>query len=580
MITKQQLRILFVDDVRDSFLSWGRPLVTYYKLEVDYVDGVLAAKKAFLHALERKRYDAIVLDRYMPDPDRGGELSAGAGDKLLEFFLLQDPDVAVVMLSNETNVEVARRTNQRGAYALLSKGESQSQDIYREICGAVIQRKVEALYSQILTRDDFVESAMPNLAKILDLRPSDPGRDRSEDGAVSECGYASLGPRNSLRVDPLKSAKALIVREEGKESRAEFSELGDPQAGRDALQWIRMEEEQLQRLRTKKFLLLEAAVHDPVDWPHAMGGDVEYQCLLPIERHGPKLQDPNEINLLGVLCYQTKSKPILKDDVFFLQRIARAIGIAQSVWLFRNDAVAADGNFLAESLFEEYAHRIRSPLMTAQLAIDRMYDSENCPPDLESRLLQVRQAIADATESMRSLEVRNRSETYGKRELTPLSLERTFRELFSRYEPYQGRMFSLKASSDAPVLGNDRDLFYAFRCLLDNAIESVQKNGPEKPGKVQVSISTDPSAKRAVHIAIMDNGLGFDHDFPLHTLFDRGVSTKTTTGSGRRGLGLWEVRRIVEKHDGTVEALSAPKGGAYFSIVLPLAGETVGGGND
>ena len=71
-------------------------------------------------------------------------------------------------------------------------------------------------------------------------------------------------------------------------------------------------------------------------------------------------------------------------------------------------------------------------------------------------------------------------------------------------------------------------------------------------------------------IAVKDDGCGFG-DVDPKLLFDRFYRTDAsrTRGTGGTGLGLAIVKSIAEAHDGTVEAVNLPEGGACFMIVIP-----------
>lgn len=74
-----------------------------------------------------------------------------------------------------------------------------------------------------------------------------------------------------------------------------------------------------------------------------------------------------------------------------------------------------------------------------------------------------------------------------------------------------------------------------------------------------------------VIIEIADNGIGFDmkHAERIFGVFNRLVSEDDYEGTG---VGLAVVRRIVEKHGGTISVRSEPGVGTSFYIVIPLSG--------
>ncbi|WP_153013024.1 ATP-binding protein [Pseudacidovorax intermedius] len=94
--------------------------------------------------------------------------------------------------------------------------------------------------------------------------------------------------------------------------------------------------------------------------------------------------------------------------------------------------------------------------------------------------------------------------------------------------------------------------------VVDNLIANARK---AKANKIQFSI-THPS-KDSIHIAVLDNGRGFNKLIDnLDRVFEKGFST--TDGSG---LGLYHVRMVLGEMNGTIHADTGPAGkGALFTI--------------
>lgn len=70
-------------------------------------------------------------------------------------------------------------------------------------------------------------------------------------------------------------------------------------------------------------------------------------------------------------------------------------------------------------------------------------------------------------------------------------------------------------------------------------------------------------------ITIRDNGIGFSEEFvdKIFTIFQRLNSRETYEGTG---IGLAIVKKIIEKHNGTISARSTEGKGATFTITLPV----------
>lgn len=116
---------------------------------------------------------------------------------------------------------------------------------------------------------------------------------------------------------------------------------------------------------------------------------------------------------------------------------------------------------------------------------------------------------------------------------------------------------------EAPdVLGDPDKLKQALTNLVENASRFIEPEG-------HIDIELYGVKDRSV-ITVRDNGCGFG-DIDPTLLFDRFYRTdfSRARGKGGTGLGLAIVKSIVEAHDGSVEAINLPEGGACFIVALP-----------
>jgi PAS domain S-box-containing protein len=128
-----------------------------------------------------------------------------------------------------------------------------------------------------------------------------------------------------------------------------------------------------------------------------------------------------------------------------------------------------------------------------------------------------------------------------------------------------------------PAINADaQQMYQMLQNLLGNA---VKFHKPDLPPLVTVSsevllASTEPdvedleSTARCV-IRIEDNGIGFDEKYTdrIFTVFQRLHGKDKYEGTG---IGLAVVRKIVERHGGTIVASSSPGAGATFLVTLPI----------
>lgn len=113
-----------------------------------------------------------------------------------------------------------------------------------------------------------------------------------------------------------------------------------------------------------------------------------------------------------------------------------------------------------------------------------------------------------------------------------------------------------------PVMGNPAELMQVFLNILVNA-EQACTTGARTGGNIRISLEQSGDT---VCCAFQDDGPGISPEF-AHGVFEPFFTTKEPVH--RAGLGLSICRSIIEAHEGSVEALSAPGGGAIFRVLLP-----------
>jgi signal transduction histidine kinase len=124
-----------------------------------------------------------------------------------------------------------------------------------------------------------------------------------------------------------------------------------------------------------------------------------------------------------------------------------------------------------------------------------------------------------------------------------------------------------------PVIAhvNPQEIKQIVLNLVTNGLDSVERGGT-------VTVTVDRHAERA-RIMVQDDGCGMTREVIEH-LFEP-FFTRRVGGQGT-GLGLAITYRIVEEHQGTIEAASeGPGRGSRFTVRLPLAaGERGEGAGD
>lgn len=111
-----------------------------------------------------------------------------------------------------------------------------------------------------------------------------------------------------------------------------------------------------------------------------------------------------------------------------------------------------------------------------------------------------------------------------------------------------------------PPVNVSGDAIQLRQVVVNLAQNAAHFAGPD--GKVEVSLQITPT--EAI-LTVDDSGPGIDPSI-RNRLFEPLVTTR----AGGIGLGLALVRRVVERHLGTVSASRGPLGGARFTVQLPL----------
>lgn len=195
------------------------------------------------------------------------------------------------------------------------------------------------------------------------------------------------------------------------------------------------------------------------------------------------------------------------------------------------------------------AHEFRNPLTGIRGAAQMIREKPSSAPEfigmIEEEALKLEALCEDFLELARPINIR----------LVPSRLGDIARSVASSWRPaFDEKEVSLavQARDDEPVLRVDpRRIEQVLHNLVRNALESTDPGG-------SVTISVFGGG-----LVVEDTGQGMDENV-LERLFIPFFTTKSY-GSG---LGLCNVRRIVEAHDGEIEVVSRPGEGTRFELFL------------
>jgi len=214
----------------------------------------------------------------------------------------------------------------------------------------------------------------------------------------------------------------------------------------------------------------------------------------------------------------------------------------------RTERMATFGQVVAS-----IGHELRNPLGVAESSVFILEKRVGTDPGSKKHLLRISEQIAIAIGIINAL-----LDLVRDRPMDPQSL--TLSEIVARAVDLvprpAGIKFEVGPLDGLRVLGDAAQLRQVFVNLLQNAVEACSETG--------VVTVEGRSVGGEVEISVEDTGHGVDPAVKSR-LFEPLTSTKPRGV----GLGLALVKRIADRHRGTIVHVAPPTGGARFVLTLP-----------
>lgn len=210
------------------------------------------------------------------------------------------------------------------------------------------------------------------------------------------------------------------------------------------------------------------------------------------------------------------------------------------------------------------AHEIRNPLNYINLTLDHLRakfapTSEAERETFERLTAQLKKEVARINGQISNFLRYSRPV---KLNLQPIDIrcvvEDSMRIVQAQAEEQNVTVSIVERESAPRILGDAEILRSVFNNLFLNAVQEMSEGG-----QLKVTIS---NADDAAQIEVADTGGGIAPE-NLDKIFEPYFSTKETG----TGLGLAIVKKIVEDHNGTIEAASKISEGTVFTVKLPTA---------
>jgi signal transduction histidine kinase len=228
-------------------------------------------------------------------------------------------------------------------------------------------------------------------------------------------------------------------------------------------------------------------------------------------------------------------------------------------------------------LVNELSHHISTPLQVIKLQVETLTSKELGPevPELAAARIKERlqaiernvETIAQVRDELRDIsrDIQLRKSRFDVFNL----LDTCCREFKSELaEKHIKLTVSERGPGGLETEGDPNLLGYSIQCLLQNAIEAIEKRrkkeGAAASGRITIGVES-PDQNRIL-IIVQDTGIGIDPE-DRKRLFEPLFTTKQKQEPG--GMGLFSVKRVVTLHGGSIFEASDPGEGARFTITLP-----------
>ncbi len=227
--------------------------------------------------------------------------------------------------------------------------------------------------------------------------------------------------------------------------------------------------------------------------------------------------------------------------------------------LIQSERLAATGQ-LAASI----AHEINSPLQGVTSLLNVMRREYGRDNQLAGDLELVQGAFTSISKTVKNLLDLNRP---GKEKNRPVQIQEVITQTAALVKAYlKDNHVRLELDLPAalpPIMGSPQELSQVFMNLITNSVESLNMDPTYSDRRIAIEAQT---AGEQVEVRVTDTGIGIGAE-DISRVFDAFFTSKKTMGMG---VGLSICHRIIEGHNGTIEARNLSDRGAVFTIRLPV----------
>lgn len=215
------------------------------------------------------------------------------------------------------------------------------------------------------------------------------------------------------------------------------------------------------------------------------------------------------------------------------------------------------------------SHDLQEPLRKIMLFSDRLLAMESVSLHPQARSFAERNV--DAARRMQILISSLLTFSEGASNtlpFAPVDLQRTLLDVVEDLSNLIERTNARVEVGELPTIeGDAAGLHQAFQNLIANALK-FRREGVAPHITLSATEVVNLSGDAAWAVAVEDNGIGFEQKYAarIFTVFQRLHDRSEFEGAG---IGLSIVRRVIQRHHGTIVATGHPGQGSRFELILP-----------
>lgn len=216
---------------------------------------------------------------------------------------------------------------------------------------------------------------------------------------------------------------------------------------------------------------------------------------------------------------------------------------------------------------DDAGHELRTPITIARGHLELLDDD---PVEREQTVALVLDELGRMGRIVNDLLLLAKAEEPNFLEAEPFEVGTLTDEIAAKVSALAPREWVVESRAEGTVVADRQRLTQAVVQLAQNAVQHTD-DGDE------IALGSFLLGDGELRLWVRDTGPGIAPE-EQDTVFDRFVRGRDSRQRDGAGLGLSIVRAIAEAHRGRVELRSTPGSGALFTLVLPAAQGTAGGG--